>query len=637
MPFDARSKSPAPVAARIRNMSEPRTEGPSWAKGSPELRFAGFTLRGEDRPPALACTQQAHADGVHWVEGEPSPPSGDALWTATGGLLVAVRVADCVPILLWDPQASAVAAVHAGWRGTALDIAGVAVAAGAARGVDPRRLWAAIGPSIGPCCFEVGDEVVAELVAAGLSRDDMGFELGPRGRPHLDLRRANRVLLRRAGLHDDRIEDVGGCTHCNPDRYESYRRDGTTSGRMRGVIGLAHTAFCLLVLLLGFPLLGAGCSASPQEDSYDLPEAADRAQALIEADKAEEAVKLAQGLVETDPQDAHLRGVLARALHRCKRFPEALAEGKRAAELDPALWHVAYNLAATAAALGQTDEALGWLQRAIGGGVTPEEIAQDPDFQSLLNDHRMAVFLATGFLTLDEEDAVAVIRPSEVRVGEPVRLTVALLSLNRELLSRREPVTVQLRRILPEGFLLPIQRLETFTTGDAGGREYAQRNLSFDFTPLVPGRHYLGPFEVRHGDRRTMTDIPVLDVRPSDTALSVDPTKTVVAQADFFGTPSVEDPALFEALKRAGGLPVQLDPLAKMEVSAPWTTLGPLSRRAFRYRATEVDRLPSSVPDLEPTVFRSVLVQRGTEGWSHVVETRRMTSHEPVAPEGVPR
>jgi len=188
---------------------------------------------------------QVHGATVHVVRrkegGEPpdAPAEGDGLWTDSPGLPIAVRVADCVPILLWDPVARAVAAVHAGWRGTAADIVGAAIRAGAVLNVRPERLFAAIGPCISGARFEVGPEVVQGLRSAGLQDEQFGLHTGPRGRPHVDLRLANRALLVRAGVLDENIEDVGGCTFDQPDLHHSWRRDGAAAGRMRGIIELA--------------------------------------------------------------------------------------------------------------------------------------------------------------------------------------------------------------------------------------------------------------------------------------------------------------------------------------------------------------------------------------------------------------
>ena len=181
-------------------------ESPLWADS--RLDVCGFTLRGYNGSDMTTCGTQEHGAQVHVVDGSQAPKVGDGLWTRSPGLPVAVRVADCVPILLWDPQANAVAAVHSGWRGTALNIAGQAIREGATLGVRPQRLRAAIGPCIGPCCFEVGDEVVKSLQDGGLTAEQLRVRAGPRGRPHVNLRSANRALLLQAGLLDQNIEDA---------------------------------------------------------------------------------------------------------------------------------------------------------------------------------------------------------------------------------------------------------------------------------------------------------------------------------------------------------------------------------------------------------------------------------------------
>ncbi len=216
---------------------------PSWAR--PELAVCRFTTRSWQGPDAVANGRQVHGTRVHVLQrGQDgavpaAPEEGDGLWTDVPGLAIAVRVADCVPILLWDPEAGAVGAVHAGWRGTAADIVGAALGVGTQLDVAPARVFAAIGPCISGRRFEVGMEVVAALRDAGLADLDFGLHVGPGGKPHVDLRRANRALLVRAGVPDSHIEDVGGCTFDQATLYHSWRRDGLAAGRMRGVIGLA--------------------------------------------------------------------------------------------------------------------------------------------------------------------------------------------------------------------------------------------------------------------------------------------------------------------------------------------------------------------------------------------------------------
>ncbi len=139
-----------------------------------------------------------------------------------------VRVADCVPVLIGAPRSGEAAAVHAGWRGL---VAGVVPAALAELGEG--RKVAAIGPCIGPCCFEVGEGVAAQIVQAagdGVIARTLG------AKAWVDLRRAVRAQLRAAGLAEEEIEDVAGCTSCDPARFFSYRRDGEQSGRHLAVI-----------------------------------------------------------------------------------------------------------------------------------------------------------------------------------------------------------------------------------------------------------------------------------------------------------------------------------------------------------------------------------------------------------------
>ncbi|MGP8247265.1 MAG: peptidoglycan editing factor PgeF [Bryobacteraceae bacterium] len=154
---------------------------------------------------------------------------GDALLENTPGALVAVKTADCLPILLVDPVARAVAAVHAGWRGTVARVAARAVAAMAAElGSRPENLRAAIGPGIGKCCFEVGPEVAAQF-------DE---PVSSQSRARVDLVAANRRQLLETGVTASAIVASNLCTMCHPDEFESYRRDREKAGRMFSFLGL---------------------------------------------------------------------------------------------------------------------------------------------------------------------------------------------------------------------------------------------------------------------------------------------------------------------------------------------------------------------------------------------------------------
>ena len=157
------------------------------------------------------------------------------LITNEPGVALTVFSADCTPILLYDPVKKAVGAVHAGWRGTAKGIAARCVEAmGREFGTEPADLRAAIGPCIGPCCFEthrdVPDAMIEALGEAALPaiRDDQN------GKFHVDLKRLNAIWLARAGV---KIIDIStDCTACQPDRFWSHRRVGNARGSLAAVI-----------------------------------------------------------------------------------------------------------------------------------------------------------------------------------------------------------------------------------------------------------------------------------------------------------------------------------------------------------------------------------------------------------------
>jgi YfiH family protein len=165
----------------------------------------------------------------------PPPPSADAVLVTTRGLLAAVRVADCVPILLHDPRSGASAAVHSGWRGARLSIAARGVQAlSATSAALPGDVLAAIGPCIGRCCYEVSAELAAmfrALFGDAAADDPVRVE-----RPHLNLRACVAAALLAAGVRGEHLEQVPGCTSCEPERFFSHRRDRGVTGRMLGFI-----------------------------------------------------------------------------------------------------------------------------------------------------------------------------------------------------------------------------------------------------------------------------------------------------------------------------------------------------------------------------------------------------------------
>ena len=190
---------------------------------------------------ALAFTRQVHGDVVREVRREyagegftrPAPMDCDALVTADAGLALTVFTADCVPVLLCDPVTGVLGTAHAGWRGTALGIVSKTVDAMAALGANRAAIRAAVGPALGPCCFETDDDVPAALFAA------LGDEVTPcieqKGQKwHIDLREVNALWLRRAGVRQ--IEADRSCTKCHADLFYSHRRDGFPRGTLAAMI-----------------------------------------------------------------------------------------------------------------------------------------------------------------------------------------------------------------------------------------------------------------------------------------------------------------------------------------------------------------------------------------------------------------
>jgi hypothetical protein len=159
---------------------------------------------------------------------------GDAAVTSLRGVILGVQTADCVPILIADSQGAVVAAIHAGWRGTAARIAETTVARMIGKfQLDPKNMIAAIGPHIGVCCYEVGDDVAGQMPGSA------SVERRPEwAKPHLNLAKANRQQLLQAGLPDTQIEISTLCTRCREDLFHSYRRDGKRMGHMLSVIGI---------------------------------------------------------------------------------------------------------------------------------------------------------------------------------------------------------------------------------------------------------------------------------------------------------------------------------------------------------------------------------------------------------------
>jgi YfiH family protein len=180
-----------------------------------------------DSQTAVASLKQIHSNLVWATNGQGGClGEGDALISREPGLILSIRTADCLPILIADPVGRAVAAVHAGWRGTVSQIATRTVEKMAAEfGSEAQNLQVAIGPGILKCCFEVGPEVAAQFG-------------GPtEGKSKVDLVEANTRQLIDTGIPALHIEAIGLCTFCNAGEFHSFRRDAGP-GRMVSWIGI---------------------------------------------------------------------------------------------------------------------------------------------------------------------------------------------------------------------------------------------------------------------------------------------------------------------------------------------------------------------------------------------------------------
>jgi YfiH family protein len=181
----------------------------------------------------FARVRQVHGTrAVHLREAGLPATEADAVVSSTAGVAATVAVADCVPVLLADPGSGAVAAVHAGWRGTLARAAAEGVAALVRRaGAAPEHLLAAIGPSIGPCCYVVSDDLAGTF--GGAFGDGV---VRPGAAPRLDLWASNVRVLAAAGLSPARIEVLGRCTACERELFYSHRRDAGRTGRHAGFV-----------------------------------------------------------------------------------------------------------------------------------------------------------------------------------------------------------------------------------------------------------------------------------------------------------------------------------------------------------------------------------------------------------------
>ncbi|MBQ7714204.1 MAG: peptidoglycan editing factor PgeF [Oscillospiraceae bacterium] len=203
---------------------------------------------GLDLSRAVGC-RQVHGDHIRFIRASDAgrllyderPADADGMLTDVPDLPLVVYSADCCTILLYDPTCRCVGALHAGWRGTAAGIALKAlVAMMSAYGADPMTIRAAIGPSIGACCFKT-DRDVPDAIRAELSESaDRFITKAEGGKYHVDLKQINRLWLLRGGLDPRNVAVHPDCTMCRPERYWSHRRLGARRGGQLAVIALEN-------------------------------------------------------------------------------------------------------------------------------------------------------------------------------------------------------------------------------------------------------------------------------------------------------------------------------------------------------------------------------------------------------------
>ncbi len=199
----------------------PELEALAWL----EHGFGTRVSSGWPNAAELATVRQIHSNKVLDADHGGCLGEGDALISNKPGITLSVRTADCLPILIADPRNRAIAAIHAGWRGTVQEIVPKTVEAMKEKfGSRPEDLVVAIGPGIGPCCFEVGPEVASQFGLSGRGKVDLAETIGRQ--------------LRRYGGTMGHVATANLCTRCLRDLFESYRRDGEKAGRMISAIAI---------------------------------------------------------------------------------------------------------------------------------------------------------------------------------------------------------------------------------------------------------------------------------------------------------------------------------------------------------------------------------------------------------------
>jgi YfiH family protein len=243
MAFSVRSGGRSPWPVDSLNFSVNRYD--SYENVQQNFSMLGTHL--EIDPTCIVTCHQTHGDTIAVVDSIPeSPPQADAVVTTGPGIFPAIKTADCLSILILSPREKIAAAIHAGWRGTVLRITRKVLDFLVTEyQCEPSSLLVALGPVIGPCCYEVDDTVLipfkesvphAERFITSVPGKKSGKDSGTLSQ-RLDLAHANRFELLAVGVRNSNIFQVSLCTSCNPSLFFSFRRDGISAGRQLSVTG----------------------------------------------------------------------------------------------------------------------------------------------------------------------------------------------------------------------------------------------------------------------------------------------------------------------------------------------------------------------------------------------------------------
>lgn len=225
------------------NLGISRGDDPDHVRENYRRFLAAIGARGN----SIAACSQVHGAVVRNITSadvvtdpyDKTAAEADGLITAIPGVILTIYTADCIPVLLYDPRRRVAAALHAGWRGTAAGIVTVAVGQMASvYGTDPADILAAIGPGIGPDCFETHEDVPNALTAAMAMNVLPFIRLKENGKFAVDLKSINARRLELAGVLPDHIAVCDDCTCCLEEKYWSHRRQGTQRGSMASMIQL---------------------------------------------------------------------------------------------------------------------------------------------------------------------------------------------------------------------------------------------------------------------------------------------------------------------------------------------------------------------------------------------------------------